>query len=367
MCSNQLNQIGSIGFKIRKSRKDDLEDQLNLVADMKERSQEERKREIEKYRKIWQWRFEDNPNNPDREAQIWVIEYNGKVIGQLPAIPITLWYKGKDIRSSWVAAFAIDPNWRHRGLGTILVKKWYQSVDISLATRSTKAALSLYRKHGWISLGSLREMVRICGVNVGDRHIGSLWKWVARFLVYMYTQCIATYYRITSLSLPEYDFVEIKQFLDDVGNFATDACKGYRIIERRDKNYLNWRFVHCPRHKYVIYIAKKERIIQGYVVLLRDGSTGTISDILTKVDNEKARNFLVYKSIEYFKRLNMNKIRCLATNPNLRRTLKKLGFLPNMKTPGDNFAIRLNRKGLDRNVFGNLPSAPHPARAVALD
>lgn len=346
--------IDRANLKLRKAKKDDLDDQLNLIGDMRERSQDERIREIEAYRMIWQWRYEKNPHNPNGEPQIWVIEYDGSVIGQFPTIPVVLYCEGKSLTGSWASASAVDPQWRGQGLGTILIKEgWWKSTNISLVTGLTVGARNLYRKLGYISLGRLRKMIRCCNKNLTGSE--PLWQRLLSFFLSLYSHSITKFFRLKARTFSEFDFVRVEHFDDEAGNFAIDACRGYRIIERRDKNYLNWRFVDNPAHTYSIYIAKSKGAIRGYIVLHKRDLTGVIADILTRSDDKNAMKFLIQKGVEYFEELNVNYIICLSTDRNLKKTLIKAGFLPNIFTAkADCFMMHLNSGDLDDRLFGNL-------------
>ena len=341
-------------LKLRKARKDDLDDQLNLIGNMRERTKDERMREIEAYKMIWNWRYEKNPKNPDGEPQIWVIEYDGRVIGQYPTIPVVLYCGGKSLTGSWGGAFAVDPLWRGQGLGTILIKEgWWKSANISLATGMTEGAINLYGKLKYISLGRLRKMIRCCNKNITGS--GPIGKRLLRSFLSLYSHSITKCFRLKTKSFSEFDFIKVAHFDDEVSNFALDACKGYRIIERRDKNYLNWRFIDNPVRNYSIYIGKSKGTILGYIVLRKSDLNGVIADILTRSDDKNAMKFLIQKGIEHFEELNVNYIVCLATDRDLKKTLIKAGFLPNIFTgKADGFMIHLNSGDLDERLFGNL-------------
>ena len=154
---------------------------------------------------------------------------------------------------------------------------------------------------------------------------------------------------------PKFDFIKVDRFNDALGAFALDACEDYGIIERRDKHYLNWKFVDNPVRDYSIYTAKSGGALRGYVVLRERDLTGFIVDILTRSNDKSAMKFLIKNVIKYFEKLNVKYIVCLATDRNLKNTLMKSGFLPNILTgKADDFMIHINNDELDEKFFSHL-------------
>ena len=144
---------------------------------------------------------------------------------------------------------------------------------------------------------------------------------------------VKTVFKITSLQKPSYlTLVKIPYFDESVDALWKNVSKKYQIVTVRDKEYLNWRYVDNPGD-YVIYAAKNERTLLGYILVKCEMATsglkyGYIVDILTEKGQTALMELLVLRAMDYFMKEKTDVVfTCVIKTSELHRVLKKLRFI----------------------------------------
>jgi hypothetical protein len=132
--------------------------------------------------------------------------------------------------------------------------------------------------------------------------------------------------------------VEIEKVdsLDDLfTGFWRKASTLYPILGIRDRNYLQWRYFRHPTRNYLIYRAKKNGEMRGYIVLRKADllrfNSAVIVDLLTL--DEAALAALVEKGIDRCREEGADLLGFMVPqNHPYDKLMRKKGFLPSPKT-----------------------------------
>lgn len=103
----------------------------------------------------------------------------------------------------------------------------------------------------------------------------------------------------------EVDVEECSKLNEDVDYFWERYSKENKCVTiKRDKKYLQWRFLSNPVIPHRIFISRRNETITGYIVvnLVKDGDymKGNIVDILSLKRQKEDMVFLIQKAISYF-------------------------------------------------------------------
>ncbi|MCP5048626.1 MAG: hypothetical protein GY940_15760, partial [bacterium] len=103
---------------------------------------------------------------------------------------------------------------------------------------------------------------------------------------------------------PGDSFRKVTAFNDDFNRLWEQCSPGYPIAVKRDKTYLNWRYIERPDWWYFPYGLYDGDILLGYVVLklYRDDHSfrGHIVDIFAKKDDKETLSRLLEGSLNFF-------------------------------------------------------------------
>jgi hypothetical protein len=132
----------------------------------------------------------------------------------------------------------------------------------------------------------------------------------------------------------------ISKIDDRFNRLWEEASSAHNVILKRDREYLDWRYIKHPSHDYDIFIAEKDRLILSYIVVrvmeyngLRNG---VIVDTLAVPDSEDVMAALTDKVIEHLCKEEVDLIVCMVPKwCEYRRVLRKCGFwrLPTVLKP----------------------------------
>ncbi len=136
--------------------------------------------------------------------------------------------------------------------------------------------------------------------------------------------------RTTSLPYINIQVERISAFSEDIDEFWLKASRLKDIIFVRDRKYLNWRYVEKPGNEYVIFQARRQQEIVGFIVLKlekKDEKRGFIVDLLTLPDEDSVAKVLITRAVEYCREEDAALLLCLIFRDTMYyRVLRKLGF-----------------------------------------
>ncbi len=131
---------------------------------------------------------------------------------------------------------------------------------------------------------------------------------------------------------------------------------GFPIAFERDSKFLNWRFRQCPQLKYRCFLASRNGLPVGYIVLREAESVelpiGIIVDLMAeRHDGNTVRDLLAF-ALEFFGN-NVAAIQCATSIPEFAAILSKAGFhcvrteRPNCVASDESVRQRLSESSAD--------------------
>jgi hypothetical protein len=130
---------------------------------------------------------------------------------------------------------------------------------------------------------------------------------------------------------PPLSFRKVTAFGDDYDRLWEDCAPGYDIAVKRDKTYLNWRFIQRPDWWYYPYEVNEDGQVKGYVVLklYREEQilNGHIIDIFARRDDERTLSQLIDGSLNFFAEQVVDAVTAwIWGNPLIDKLFTKKGF-----------------------------------------
>jgi hypothetical protein len=127
--------------------------------------------------------------------------------------------------------------------------------------------------------------------------------------------------------------MEIQRFNEDINGFSESVKNYYNYVIVKNQEYLNWRYCENRGGSYVIYLARDNEKILGFIVLRinvfkDDYPRGYIVDMLALPKRLDVMNALVNDSVLFFNNKKVNIISCqIVRSHPYEKILKKHGFV----------------------------------------
>ncbi|MEW6097434.1 MAG: GNAT family N-acetyltransferase [bacterium] len=315
-------------WSIRRYKKEDKEQCFELYKNV----WGEQLAELSKRK--WNWKFEDNPNNPEKDPFILVLEYKGKMVGLIAGLFTRVLIKGKIYHAPWLIDLMTHP--KYRGRGYLLVKKAYEENPFTL-NFSTELSYRIGSKMAGFDIHLFFNILMKRPLNLKN----VIAKFIKnKLIIKLSTIPLNMLFELifSPKKSPDITITQISSFDTRIDKFWMQMSKNFNAIVIRDKKYLNWRFVKCPDVKYTIFLAEKEDDIAGYIVLRVCQNTGYIVDFLAKKEGFES---LIWQAIRYFRQQKTNSICCLEPKDTFYlKTFKKCGFFTRKGYPTYRFGSR---------------------------
>ena len=94
------------------------------------------------------WKWQNRSVYYDNSAPFVICDKEGKVIAHLGMMPFKMLLNGNIYDAQWLIDFSVCPDYRRKGLGHIITKKWMEFSDIHL-TCCNYRAIKIFKDLGW--------------------------------------------------------------------------------------------------------------------------------------------------------------------------------------------------------------------------
>ena len=248
---------------------------------------------------IWNWRFRDNPTGPGVIELCW----DGDVLaGHYAVTSFETRINGQDYHSGLSGTTMTHPDYRGRGLFPILAKNTY--------ARMVKKSMAMV--WGFPNTLSHRGFVKDLG-----------WKDIYEI---PYFRLHVPSFNLPHLPVGKGSITQIHDF-NERFDLLWDAVKDrYAIMTKRNRRYLQWRYLQNPSEKYrIIALIDCNRLL-GYAVYKRYKDEVQVVDMLT-ISDENIGIKLIIWIVQAAKQEELKSV-SLWLNPAhpLHHELERLGF-----------------------------------------
>jgi hypothetical protein len=238
------------------------------------------------------WLYE---NNPAGNARTWFVHSEKEIIGVASAFPRHVYIDGHD-ESAWVLGdFCM--NGKYRSLGPALE---LQRACLAAAKTDgvrfcydfpSQVMMAVYKRLG---IPVSHRVVRLAKPLRFDRKLREITKWplAARSLIAvgnLYLSCLNSIANDdSSLTIGSHQ----GQCGEEFSTLASGIKGQQRICVAHTAEYLNWRYLENPLHRYELFTARRRSVLLGYAVFLHDGEDAILADLFG-VEEEAVLSALV--------------------------------------------------------------------------
>lgn len=268
------------------------------------------------------WQYNESPYGPARVFIAKDDEQN--IIGIEPIIPMKLLINSKDVMSSLSCNSIVDPKFRNQGIFSKLVSKTVESINLDDITSiygiPNSKSHKIFVNNGFTEIGRLPLLIRPLKLS---GYFSSPIKEIVKPL--------QIFWRIKE---SKSDIELIKDRTEfNFDKIIEDLSKRIPILQKRDKEFFEWRYNKHPSRKYEIHVLRENKEIVGYIISrianMNKKKIGIILDFVydSKIKNKKGPNDLVNRVLERFwdEETSLSIATC-AQNSNEYKILHQSGF-----------------------------------------
>jgi len=290
----------------------------------------------------WDWQYRHNPNNPEREPEIWIAREGPAIIGQYATMPVQVSVGGRQVRGSWGMDVMVAPERQRQGLGELLFRMWDRNVGASLGLGLSESSYRLFQKLRWPDIGPVPCLVKPLTRRAFRR---PNWPQPVNRLVSAVTLPIV---KVVARTRPMRAEVRLIQRFDDSFTALWDSLASrFDFAVRRDAAYLNWKYVSAPHVRYSIAALRRDDRNIGYAVYRHlyepRGRVTLLVDFLADPDDESGFSTLLHWVDREAQQADSDKIRTFAMHAAFRKMLRRAGYFQVKSTI--QFVAKIN--GLD--------------------
>jgi len=194
--------------------------------------------------KLWDWK---NVNCPFGEYLTHIIKDKEKIVSAYSNSFRIICINGKEYIGAITLDIMTDPDYRGKGL---------VGINSLIAFEYGKANKTCYVAWGYPNITSRRVLAKKAQTDY--------------FNEYYYTveKNLKTSEDESKFNDDNYEIQEIKRYNEEIDEFWEKSKNNYPIIIKRDKVYLNWRFVDHPLFKYRNFIVKEKETQEIYAYFI---------------------------------------------------------------------------------------------------
>ncbi len=280
-------------------------------------------------RRRWHWQYLENPSAGSGSTAIWVARDGDQILGQYASMPVRLWWGEREVESSWGMDVFVRAEARGRGVGAQLFTTWASHVNVALGLGLTPSSYGLFLKLGYADVGPVPFFVKVLDASaVAARRLrqplGHLVGPPLGFVLGLLDRSPRA-----SLDAPVITRVaDLDAGYDDLWERVRGS---FAMCVRRDRAYLDWKYVRCPHRRYDLWEARREGTLVGYAVsrheLYRGLRIGWLVDVFADVGDASARTALVGHVLQDFREAGVARAQAFAMHGALGATLRQSGFL----------------------------------------
>ena len=305
------------------------------------------------------WQYRDNPQGKAIVLLAKDEEKNNSVIGLEVIIPTKVIVDQKIVMTSLSCNSAIDPAYRKQGVFSKLLAsirdKALKNGISSLYAVPNDESFNAFIKQGSVEIVNLPLLVR-------PLKLSKYFDTPVRTLLQPFDSIWKINKNINSdIEQP------INEYNSDFETLTAKASKRISIIQKRDKEFLQWRYGKHPTRKYQTFVLKENSVLKGYIItrqtILNGKNIGVIVDFLVdaEVKNREKLKDLVKTALENFWKNDISLAIATCRNGLLEnKILRETGFFttPQFLKPQSLHFILMpfdaNNQSLKKlQVFGN--------------
>ncbi len=299
----------------------------------------------------WNWEFRDNPflDKDNDGLPIWIAKLEGRIIGQMCAIPVKLQVGVEVLDAAWGVDLIVMPDVRGLGVGFKLNKAIAEHYGIFMALSMSRGTRRIQERLDCLTLDPVPTFARLVKLDADSLHRYVMKRRQGRPKLNRIAKILCEYLFVHRWLPPvvnsliyvgslrnrkamkgaQSEIQEIDEFADDIEELWRVPNEQFDVAVSRNRLVLNWRFAGDGRLRYRKFVAHRDGKLRGYTVLRRSDpvelKVGFIVDIFSLANDEQTLQDLVVHAIRFLGREDAV-IQCATTLPDCQRVLSKCGF-----------------------------------------
>jgi GNAT superfamily N-acetyltransferase len=304
-----------------------------------------------KVKNRWYWQFVDNPyaQSEKNGIPVWIAESDGRVVGQIAVQKGELELDGSKHSAGWIVDVFVLPSYRGRGLAQQLYAAVARECPIVVTLTMAPATRRIAESLCAVDVGTVKLYWRGAHLDpltvqryllartfyhpCANRAVRRLCNHLSMHRVLTRVGNLFLELRDRFRSLPpqrkDTVIVETNRFDSDTDWLWQTLNRDFPVAFTRESKFLNWRFRDCPQMQYRCFLACREGVPVGYLVLRQTESVelpyGVIVDLIASRRDHDTIQDLVTFAIKFFAG-NVAGLQCATSIPAFAAVLRKLGF-----------------------------------------
>ncbi len=306
----------------------------------------------------WIWEFFSVPQGP---SEIFVAKDGNQFVGHYGCIPMIFSTPNGEQKARLVVDVMTHPEYQKQGmfvaLGLHSMHKIQQKGSIMAlgfpTTSRYNQVMPGHFKVGWFPhikipvLGRPLDPSAVAKAKFSNRFVSKLASWgLSLFLKIRPWK---------SLKFDEHIEVKIVQSPDiQLDEFWEKIKSQYGFMQRRDFQFIKWRFFDSPHRKYHFFLAKNKGSIVGYAALRlfnHLGLDGTlIIDLVTEKESMHVRELLLDEIYKFALNSKSSILACMINDKITNDLIRKRGFI----NTGEVYTLilHIDQKSISQNDLG---------------
>lgn len=298
----------------------------------------------------FEWMYRNNPYGQGIILLAKDEKKNNSIIGVEPIIPLNLLVDGQTVKGSLSLGSAVDVNYRGQGIFSKLVSKLSKASlnnnIVCIYGVPNDQSFKIFIKNDFRYLGKLPLLVK-----------------PLRFSKYFkqpLSSILSPFDVVWKIHNNNNQVTQLSESFDqEFVNLISKASKRIRVLQKRDKEYLQWRYVNHPSHKYRIFILKEKSVLKGYIITrktkINGKPVGVILDFLVDAEiknKEKLKGLIRFALIDLWNQGVSVVIATCGKNMLENKLLRQTGFfsIPDLFKPEPLYFIINNFNSKNENA-----------------
>jgi GNAT superfamily N-acetyltransferase len=292
-----------------------------------------------KFPERWEWAYEHNPFWDKAGLPLWIaVTAQGKIVGQSGALIEPLWIRGSAHRASWGVDFFVLTEFRGMGLGSRLQTANHAAADVFISLSMAAPAARIKAKMGMQSLDPVPAYLKIL-----NHEPASLTQTLAQrlpglptFLGHRLSRPLAALLSWRGARRDrQREKALLRVSLQETFGAEFDALWNrlsthYQVLIRRDAAYLNWKYGRQPHIQPQVFLAWREDLPAGYLIVRQsrppERSAGILLDLFCAPDDSPCIDSLLTAAIQHFRAHNVVTLRAASSQAAIQTALIDTGF-----------------------------------------
>jgi hypothetical protein len=291
---------------------------------------------VEKRKKLFKWLTDNNPFKKNKSSYYLLLD-GINVVGMVGHMPLEFNVNGLTKSGRISQDILLDRSYRGKGLGGILINSVTDiSKEFSGALWFNEPNFRLYIKNRWNDVPNFYAFLKIFEpLQFVSQRIKS--KVLAKMIsIFLKALLRLNELRISFEKINNVRIENIREFNSEFDELFSKISKHFGIIVKRNREYLNWKFIQKPYNNYRIYAAySDDKILSGYIVYKNETSSGfrrsRVVDFLIDPDKIYVLSALVKKITSEIQKENVSYLEVICSNSKFIIELKRQGFIKAQK------------------------------------